>query len=52
MRDPRRLLKSLARDQRGGEAMEYAIIAGLIIITAIAVITTIGTRVFGEWTPE
>jgi pilus assembly protein Flp/PilA len=51
MRILARLIVNLAKDQRGGEAMEYAIIVGLIIATAAAVIGAIGTKVFGRWTP-
>jgi pilus assembly protein Flp/PilA len=40
----------LARDERGGEVLEYALIAGLIIVTAIAVIGTVGTKVLARWT--
>ena len=44
------LLKKLFADEKGGEVMEYALIAGLIIVTAIAVIGTVGTKVLGRWT--
>jgi Flp pilus assembly pilin Flp len=43
-------LRSLARDDRGGEVLEYALILGLIIVAAIAVIGTFGTRVLARWT--
>lgn len=43
------VLKNLIRDQRGGEVLEYALIAGLIVVAAIAAITTVGTKVFGNW---
>jgi Flp pilus assembly pilin Flp len=46
------LLGKLLRDSRGGEMMEYVVIAGLIIVVAIAVAGTIGSKVFGEWRPE
>ena len=44
------LLKRLVRDDCGGEVLEYALIAGLIVVAAIAAITTVGTKVLGRWT--
>ncbi len=43
-------VRRLLRDETGGEVLEYALIAGLIIVTAIAVIGTVGTKVLGRWT--
>lgn len=40
----------LARDERGGEVLEYALIAGLIVVAAIAVIGAVGTKVVARWT--
>ena len=42
-------LKRLGRDERGGEVMEYALILGLIIVVAIAVIGAVGTNVLARW---
>lgn len=46
-------LKTLARrlsvDERGGEVIEYALIMGLIIVVAIALIGAIGTKVLARW---
>ena len=39
----------LAQDDRGGEVLEYALIAGLIVVAAIAVIGTVGTKVLARW---
>ena len=44
------LLSKLVHDEQGGEVLEYALIAGLIVIAAIAAITTVGTKVLGRWT--
>ena len=44
------LLSKLVRDEHGGEVLEYALIAGLIVVAAIAAITTVGTKVLGRWT--
>jgi Flp pilus assembly pilin Flp len=46
----RNALKNLFRDEQGGEVMEYALIAGLIIVGAIAVISTVGDKVVARWT--
>ena len=40
----------LVRDEQGGEVLEYALIAGLIVVAAIAAITSVGTKVLGRWT--
>ena len=37
-------------DEQGGEVLEYALIAGLIVVAAIAAITTVGTKVLARWT--
>jgi pilus assembly protein Flp/PilA len=42
-------LKRLVRDERGGEVMEYALILGLIIVVAIAVIGAVGGKVLARW---
>jgi pilus assembly protein Flp/PilA len=44
------LFSRLVRDEQGGEVLEYALIAGLIVIAAIAAITSVGTKVLGRWT--
>ncbi|MFI5378574.1 MAG: Flp family type IVb pilin [Tepidisphaerales bacterium] len=44
------MLKTFAADEHGGEVLEYALIAGLIVVAAIAVITTVGTKVVARWT--
>ena len=44
------LLRNLLADETGGEVLEYALIAGLIIVAAIAVITSVGTKVLARWT--
>jgi Flp pilus assembly pilin Flp len=44
------LLTKLVRDEQGGEVLEYALIAGLIVVAAVAAITSVGTKVLGRWT--
>jgi Flp pilus assembly pilin Flp len=43
------LLASLIKDEQGGEVLEYALIAGLIIVSALAVIGSVGTKVLARW---
>ncbi len=42
-------VRRLLHDEAGGEVLEYALVAGLIIVTAIAVIGTVGTKILGRW---
>jgi pilus assembly protein Flp/PilA len=44
-----KLLKALIQDEHGGEVLEYALIAGLIVVAAIAVITSVGGKVLARW---
>ena len=37
------------RDETGGEVLEYAIVTGLIVLGAIAVIGKVGTKVLARW---
>jgi len=41
--------KKLICDEQGGEVLEYALIAGLIVVAAIAVITSVGGKVLARW---
>ena len=50
MRKLAKKFTQLLKDNRGGETMEYALILGLVIVTAIAVIGAVGTRVVARWT--
>jgi Flp pilus assembly pilin Flp len=42
-------LVRLYRDENGGEVLEYAVVAGLIVVAAISVIGKIGTKVLARW---
>ncbi len=44
-----RIVWALWSDERGGEVIEWALIAGLISVTAIAVIASVGTKVLARW---
>jgi Flp pilus assembly pilin Flp len=41
---------NLLKDERGGEVLEYALIAGLIVIAAISLIGAVGSKVAAKWT--
>ena len=42
-------LARLLRDDRGGEVLEYALVAGLIVVGAIGAIRLLGVRVAWGW---
>jgi Flp pilus assembly pilin Flp len=42
-------LARVLRDERGGEVIEWALVAGLIVVGAIAVIGAVGTKVLARW---
>ena len=44
-----RFFNKLVRDEQGGEILEYALIAGLIIVASIAIISSVGGKVFARW---
>ncbi len=44
------LFTKLVKDEQGGEVLEYALIAGLIVVAAIAVIGAVGNKVVAKWT--
>ena len=39
----------LLTNETGGEVLEYALIAGLIVVGSIAMIAKIGTKVLARW---
>ncbi len=42
-------MQKLLRDETGGEVLEYALIAGLIVVAAIGVIGKVGTKILARW---
>jgi Flp pilus assembly pilin Flp len=42
-------LQRLVHDDSGGEVLEYALVAGLIVVAAIAVIGKVGGKVLARW---
>jgi Flp pilus assembly pilin Flp len=49
MKAMRNLIAKLVKDEQGGEVLEYALIVGLIVVAAIAAITSVGTKVLAKW---
>lgn len=45
-----KFLKRLVTDEAGGEVLEYALIAGLIVVACIAIIGKVGNKVLARWT--
>jgi Flp pilus assembly pilin Flp len=45
----KQIVSKLIKDEQGGEVLEYALIAGLIVVAAIAVITSVGGKVLARW---
>jgi pilus assembly protein Flp/PilA len=43
------LVGRLVRDEQGGEVLEYALVAGLVVIAAIATIASVGGKVVARW---
>lgn len=50
MRKLSTLFARVITEDGGGEVLEYALIAGLIVIAAISAITSVGTKVLARWT--
>ena len=50
MQSIKNLVSKLIKDEQGGEVLEYALIAGLIVVAAIAVIGAVGGKVVAKWT--
>ncbi|WP_010187007.1 Flp family type IVb pilin [Sphingomonas sp. PAMC 26605] len=44
-----RMLTRLSKDRRGGTAIEYGLIAGLVVITMIAAFTQVATITTTIW---
>jgi pilus assembly protein Flp/PilA len=44
-----KFVSNLVKDEQGGEVLEYALIAGLIVVAAIAVIGSVGGKVLARW---
>jgi Flp pilus assembly pilin Flp len=42
-------IRKFLGDETGGEVLEYALIAGLIVVAAIGVIGKVGGKVLARW---
>lgn len=49
MRTLYRLCHRAWQDESGGEVLEYALVAGLIVVATIAIIAKVGTKVLARW---
>jgi len=45
----RTLFVKLVKDEAGTETIEYAVIAGLIVVATIAAVTLVGQKVDNRW---
>jgi Flp pilus assembly pilin Flp len=44
-----RIICRLYSDETGGETLEYALIAGLIVVGSLAMVLKVGTKVLARW---
>ncbi len=44
-----RLAGRAFREDHGGEVLEYALVAGLIVVGSIAMISCVGTKLLARW---
>lgn len=49
MKAMKNLLVKLVKDEQGGEVLEYVLIAGLIVVAALATIKLVGGKVLARW---
>jgi Flp pilus assembly pilin Flp len=49
LRSLQRCARRLIRDEAGAEVIEYALVIGLIVVVAIAVIASVGTKAMARW---
>ena len=45
----RNAFRDFVTEERGGEIIEWALVAGLVVIATIAVIGAVGTKVLARW---
>jgi Flp pilus assembly pilin Flp len=46
----KKIVSNLVTDEQGGEVLEYALIAGLIVVASVATIVLVGGKVAAKWT--
>ncbi|MDB5324783.1 MAG: Flp/Fap pilin component [Phycisphaerales bacterium] len=49
MNAAKKMFKRLVHDESGAEVIEYALIAGLIVVGCVFVIGKLGTKVLARW---
>jgi len=42
-------ISDVVHDETGGEVLEYALVAGLIVVAAVGLITKVGSKVLARW---
>lgn len=50
MKAMKNLLGKLVKDESGGELMEYALIAGLVVVAAVTALGTLGKTITSKFT--
>ncbi len=43
------VVRDIVKDEQGGEVLEYAVVAGLIVVGALALIGAVGSKVVDRW---
>ena len=49
MPDLMTILRRAICDEGGGEVLEYALVAGLIVVGAVATMSSVGSKVLARW---
>lgn len=44
-----RMARKVLRDESGGEVLEYALVAGLIVVGVISTVSCVGMKVLARW---
>jgi Flp pilus assembly pilin Flp len=44
-----RLAGRVVSEEKGGEVLEYALVAGLIVVAAVGTISCVGKKLVGRW---
>ena len=50
MRNLVKLMKQLKSDENGAALVEYTVLLGIMLVSVVATIVTVGTWVSGKWT--
>jgi Flp pilus assembly pilin Flp len=44
------IIAQIARDEHGSATIEYALVAGLLVVVSLGVVGAYGTKVLARWT--